>query len=117
MECNSNYLRRIPNVAKSRIHAEETHYSDHVQTCNTTIPSILKNLKKLWLHSSLHSCLFKFNYNGKEESINNIFSTYVEPLLNYIIHTAFLQEWKLNLDVEKYDNQINANLYKPLAKK
>ena len=49
LERNSNSLKEIPNSAKERIHQEETHDSEYVITCNTTIPSISNTLKKLWL--------------------------------------------------------------------
>ena len=90
MERNSNHLRKIPKLAKQGIRAEETHDSDYVMTCNATITSISNILKKLWLKSSLHSFHIQTKYNGKYESINNIFSTYVEPLLNGINHPVLL---------------------------
>ena len=42
-------------------------------------------------------------YNGKEEIINNIFSTYVEPLFSYINYPVLVQEWKLNLHAAAYE--------------
>ena len=47
----------------------------------------------------------------------NTFSEYVEPLLKYINHTEFLQEWKLNPDAAECERNIDANLYKPCEKK
>ena len=44
--------------------------------------------------------------------IINIFSSYVVSLLKYINHSALLQEWKLNLDAEAYERNIDANMYK-----
>ena len=49
--------------------------------------------------------------------IINIFSAYVVPLLKYINHPAFLQEWKLNLDAAAYEKNIDANLSKTSDKK
>ena len=49
--------------------------------------------------------------------IINIFSAYVEPLLKYINHTAFLQECKINIDAVEYEKNVDANLYKPSEKK
>ena len=49
--------------------------------------------------------------------INNIFSSYVEPLLKYINHPELLQEQKLNLDTIAYGKNIDANVYKPSDKK
>ena len=72
---------------------------------------------KSWLKSSLLLYYIQTKYNEKEESINNISTTYVEPLLNNINHPALLQEWKLNLDAAAYENQIDANAYKPSVKK
>ena len=40
LERNSNHLKKIPNLEKQRIHAEKTHNSDYVMTCNTKIFSI-----------------------------------------------------------------------------
>ena len=45
--------------------------------------------------------------------IINIFSAYVVPPLKDINNPAFLQEWRLNLDAEAYENvlmQICLNL-------
>ena len=72
--------------------------SDYVMTCNTAITSISNTLKVLWIQSYLHSYLIQTIYNGKEESIYNIFSTYVEPLLDDINHSELVQEWKINID-------------------
>ena len=91
LECNSNHLKKVLNLVKQRINAEETHDSNYVMTCITTIPYISNNLKKLLLHSSLHSSFFNTKYNDKEEGIDNIFSTYVEPLLNDINNPALIQ--------------------------
>ena len=49
--------------------------------------------------------------------IDNIFSAYVVPLLKYINHPAFLQEWKLNLDDAAYEKNIYNNISKPFYKK
>ena len=59
-------------------------------------------IKTLLLQSEFHSYYIQTIYSGKEESTNNIFSTYFEPLLNYINHPALVQEWKLNLDAAAY---------------
>ena len=45
-------------------------------------------------------------YNNKEESIYNIFITYVETLLNDISHTELVQELKLNLDDAAYEKMM-----------
>ena len=81
-------------------------------TSNTTITSTSNTLKKLWLQSSLYSYYIQTKYYGKEEIINNIFSAYVEPLLNDIKHPVFIQAWRLNIDAELYENQIDDNVYK-----
>ena len=91
LECNSNNRKKITNIAKKIIHAEETHNTYYFMTCNTTTPSISNTFKKLLLHSILHYYYIKTKYNDKEESINNIFSAYVEPLLNYINHPVLIQ--------------------------
>ena len=57
-----------------------------------------------------------FLYSKIFQEIINIFGAYVEPLRKYINHTAFLQEWKLNLDAAEYEINIDANPYKPSEK-
>ena len=84
--------------------------------CITTIPSILNTLKKFLFHSSLQYSYIQTKYNYKEESIKKIFSTYVEPLLNDNNNPALLQEWKLDIYAAAYENQIDAEIYKPSAK-
>ena len=91
LERNSNNLRKITNLEKQRIHAEETHDSDYIMTFNTTINFISNTLNNLLSHSSLHYSYIQTKYNDKEENINNIFSTYFEPLLNDINNPALLQ--------------------------
>ena len=91
LECNSNNLKKIPNLVKKGIHVEETHDSNYVMTCITIIPSISNTLRKLLFHYSLHYSYIQTEYNDKEETINNIFSTYVEPLLNDINNPELLQ--------------------------
>ena len=71
----------------------------------------------MWLQSSLHSYYIQTKYNDKEEIINNIFCTYVEPLLNDINYPALIQELKLNIDAAVYEKQIDDNVYKSLVKK
>ena len=92
LERNLNYLKKILNLAKQITHAEETHNSDHVMTFINTITFLSNTLNKLWLQSILHYSYIKTKYDAKEEVINNIFSIYVEPLLNDINHIALLQE-------------------------
>ena len=49
--------------------------------------------------------------------IVNIFSAYIVPLLKDINHPALLQESKINLDSEVYENNIDANMSEPSDKK
>ena len=79
--------------------------SDYVMTCTTTIPSISITIKNFLLRYNLHSSYNQNIYIGEEEIIHNIFSTYVEPLLNYINNPALVQEWKLNLDDPSYEKK------------
>ena len=65
-------------------------------------PPYQTTFKRVLLQLDLHSYYIQTIYNGRQKIINNIFSTYVEPLLNDIHHTALLQEWKLNLDAAEY---------------
>ena len=60
----------------------------------------------LLLQYNLHSSYNQTKYNGEEEVIHNIFSTYIEPLLNYINHPALVQEWKLNIDAPVYETRL-----------
>ena len=66
LERNSKHLKKIVKLAKHRIRAEETHDSDCVMTCNTTIASISNTLKKFWLQSSSHFSYIQTKYNGTE---------------------------------------------------
>ena len=79
------------------------HNSDYVLTCTNVIPSISNTLKKLVLQYNLYSSYNKTKYIGEDEIIHNIFSTNVEPLLNYIKHPSLLQEWKLNIRALAYE--------------
>ena len=72
----------------------------------TVAPSISNMLKNLLLQYDLYSSYNQKKNIGKYEIIHNIFSTYVEPLLNYINHTALVQELKLNLDAPAYENKL-----------
>ena len=40
LERNSNHLKKILNLAKQKIHVEETHDSEYDMNVNTNIPSI-----------------------------------------------------------------------------
>ena len=44
------------------------------------------------LNYGFYSSYNQTKYIGEEEIIHNIFSTYVEPLLNYNNHPALVQE-------------------------
>ena len=55
-------------------------------------------------------------YNGKEEIINKIFSTYIEPLLNYISHPTLVQEWKIDINDPAYEKSIDDNVNRPSDK-
>ena len=85
------------------------HDSYYVMTCTTAIPSVSNTLKKLLLQYNFHSSYNQTKYIGEEEIIPNIFSTYVETLLNYINHPALLQERKLYLDASEYKIDANVN--------
>ena len=67
------------------------HDSEYAMTCTTTISSISNTLKKLLLQYNLNSTYNQTKYIGEEEIIHNIFSNYVEPLLNYINHPTLVQ--------------------------
>ena len=82
------------------------HDSDHVMTCNTAITYISNTLNKFLLQYNLHSSYNQTKYIGEEKSIHNIFSTYVEPLLNYINHPALVHEWKLNIYSPAYEKKL-----------
>ena len=56
---------RIVNEAKQIIDAMDMHDSDYVVICTTAIPSIPNTLKKLLLHSDLHSSYIQTKHNGK----------------------------------------------------
>ena len=115
VETRFKNLIRIANEAKQRIHAMNMHYSDYVMTWTTAITSISNTLKKLLLHSYLHLSYIQIIYNGKEEIINNIFSAYVEPLLNHVNRPALVQEWKLNIDAAAYE-KVDAKVNRPSDK-
>ena len=101
------------NYVKQRTHAEETYYSDKFMTCINKITSTSNTLKKLVVNNILHSSYIQTEFNDKKKIIINIFSAYVVPLLTYINYTALIQEWKLNLDAEAYERDIDANMSKP----
>ena len=71
----------------------------------------------LLFYSSLQYSYNQTEYIDKEETINNTFIIYVEPLLNDINHLALIQEWKLNLDAAAYEKKIAAGVHKPSEKK
>ena len=100
LERNLNNLSTIANNAKQIIYAMDMHDSDYIMIFTTEITSIPNNLKKLWIKSYVHSYYIQTIYNDKEEIVNSIFITYVEPLLEYINHNSLVEEWKLNLDAE-----------------
>ena len=77
--------------------------SDYVMPCTMEITSISNTLKKFLLHSDLYQSYIQITYNGKEEKINKIFGTYVEPLLNDINNPALLQKRKLNIYAAAYE--------------
>ena len=95
---------------KKKNHAMDMHDSKYVITCTNTIPSISNMLKKFLLQYDLHSSYNQYIYIGEEEIIHNIFSTYFEPLLNYINHPELVQERKLNLDAPVYENKLMLTL-------
>ena len=105
-DCNTNNLVKLPNKVKDRIHEEDTYNYDKFMICNTTIPSKSNTLKNLVVNKSFHSSYIQTELNDKKETIINIFSEYVEPLLKYINHPALLQEWKLNLDATYYEKYL-----------
>ena len=44
--------------------------------------------------------------------IINIFSAYFLPLLKDTNHPAMIQKWKLNIDAESYERNVDANMSK-----
>ena len=117
LECYSNKLSRIENKSKQRIHDIDMHDSDYIMTCTTWITSISNTLKNLCIQSDLYSYYIQTIYNGKEEIINNIFSPYVETLLDDINYPALLQEYRLNIDAKAYEKKSYAKVNRPSDKK
>ena len=91
-------MEKLPNEVKEIIHAEDTEDSDKVMTFTTQITSTSNTLTNLAVNTSFHSFSVQREFNDKKDTITNIFSAYVEPLLKYINHLALLEEWKLNPD-------------------
>ena len=91
-------MEKLPDEVKFIIHAEDTYSYYKVMICSTRIPSTSNPLKNLAVNKSFHYSYIQREYNDKNETIINIFSEYVEPLLKDINHPALLQEWKINLD-------------------
>ena len=85
-------------------------------TCTAAITSISNTLKKLLLQYNFNSSYNQTKYIGKEEIIHNIFSKYVEPLLNYISHPTLVQEWRLNIDAPEYEKKLMLPLIDPQIK-
>ena len=69
------------------------------------------------LNKSLHSSSIPKEFIDKEEIINNIFSSCVEPLLKYINHPALLHEWKVNIDAVAYKKKLMLTSINLLIKK
>ena len=95
---------------KQIIPTEETDNSEYVMTCINTIPSTSNTLNKFLLNKSLHSSYIQTEFNEKEEIVNNIFSTYVEPLLKDVNHPALLQECKLNIGAAAYEKKYHHDI-------
>ena len=81
------------------------HDSDYVMTCTTAITPVSSKIKKLLLEYNLHSSYNQIKYMGEEKVIHNIFSTYVEPLLNCINHPALVKKWNLNINAPVYEKK------------
>ena len=79
------------------------HDSDYVMTFNTAITSIPNTPNKLLLQYNLYSSCNQTKNIVEDEIIHNIFTKYVEPLLDYINNPALVQEWKLNPDATAYE--------------
>ena len=45
--------------------------------------------------------------------MSTIFNTSVTPQIKEINHSAFLHEWKLNIDAAEYEINMAANMSKP----
>ena len=81
--------------------------------CFTTIPSTSNTLKNLLINSNYYSSYTTKGFNTKKEQTSTIFNTYFTPQVKEINHPAFIQEWKLNIDAEKHEKSMEANMYKP----
>ena len=84
--------------------------------CSTTVPYTSNTLKILLVNASSHSSYIQKYFNDKKEYIINIFSAYVAPQIKEIYHPELLQERRLNIDAAEYEQNIDANLYKPSEK-
>ena len=65
----------------------------------------------------MHSYYIQTILNDKEQSINNIFIKYVEPLLDDINNPALVEEWKINIYATVYQTKLDAKVNKPSDKK
>ena len=83
---------------------------------STKIPSTSNTLNNLLVNESSHSSYIQKEFTDKKDMMINIFSAYVEPLINESNHSELLQEWTLNIDATEYDQNIDADLYKPSDK-
>ena len=81
-DCNKSNLEKVPSEVKERIYAEVTDNPDKVMICSTTISSTSKKLKNLLVDASFNSSYIQKYFTDKKDMIINIFSAYVESLIN-----------------------------------
>ena len=84
-------MEKLSNEVKDIIRAEDTDNSDKVMICFNRIPSTSNIIKNLAVNKRFSSFYIQAEFDDKEETIINIFSEYVEPLLKDINNPVLLQ--------------------------
>ena len=107
IEHNSKHFISNPNDVKLRIHAIVEQKTDHVMACYIAISSVANTLKKFHIQYNFFTVYKQNFYHNKQDKFDEIFDQYYLPLLKYIDHPAFIQEWRENLDGAAYKNNLN----------
>ena len=109
---NSQNLNNIPNRAKQRIHVVDMHGNDSVITCNTMIPSILNNPKKIHLSTTIFNSYYSTYFDDRNDGFEVLYKQYTSIFVNNIDHPYLIKEFKQNKEMTDYERKLKREFYK-----
>ena len=104
IEQGSKQLNLTPNDVRLRINLVDQLKTDYVMVKNEALSAIVNTIKQLHIHKNMHMTSKQDFYKTKQSEIDDFLLEYLAPVMKYLEHSVFIEEWLQNVDADAYEN-------------